>query len=108
MSQVPMVFGAQVTLPAIGFGTGGIQGQAGVRALSQAFELGYRLIDSAVNYENEGTVGRAVRQSSVPREEIIVTSKLPGRHHAYDEAVVTIEESLFRTGLDYLDLYLIH
>lgn len=108
MSQVPMVFGAEITLPAIGFGTGGIQGQAGVEALIQAFELGYRLIDSAVNYENEGTVGRAVRQSSVPREEIIVTSKLPGRHHAYDEAVTTIEESLFRTGLDYLDLYLIH
>lgn len=108
MSQVPMVFGAEITLPAIGFGTGGVQGQAGVEALIQAFELGYRLIDSAVNYENEGTVGRAVRQSSVPREEIIVTSKLPGRHHAYDEAVTTIEESLFRTGLDYLDLYLIH
>ncbi|MFT4164129.1 MAG: aldo/keto reductase [Microlunatus sp.] len=108
MSQLPMVFGTQITLPAIGFGTGGIQGQVGVQALTEAFELGYRLIDSAVNYENEGTVGRAVRQSSVPREEIIVTSKLPGRHHAYDEAVVTIEESLFRTGLDYLDLYLIH
>lgn len=108
MSQVPMVFGAEITLPAVGFGTGGIQGQAGVEALIQAFELGYRLIDSAVNYENEGTVGRAVRQSSVPREEIIVTSKLPGRHHAYDEALTTIEESLYRTGLDYLDLYLIH
>ncbi len=108
MSQVPMVFGAEITLPAIGFGTGGIQGYAGVEALIQAFELGYRLIDSAVNYENEGTVGRAVRRSSVPREEIIVTSKLPGRHHAYDEALATIEESLFRTGLDYLDLYLIH
>ena len=108
MSRVPMVFGAEITLPAVGFGTGGIQGQAGVEALLQAFELGYRLIDSAVNYENEGTVGRAVRRSSVPREEIIVTSKLPGRHHAYDEAVATIEESLYRTGLDYLDLYLIH
>ena len=108
MSQVPMVFGAEITLPAIGFGTGGIQGQAVVEALIRAFELGYRLIDSAVNYENEGTVGRAVRQSSVPREEIIVASKLPGRHHAYAEALPTIEESLYRTGLDYLDLYLIH
>jgi len=108
MPSVPMVFGAEITLPAVGFGTGGLKGSAGVDALSRALEVGYRLIDSAVNYENEGAVGRAVRQSTVPREEIIVTSKLPGRHHAYDQAIATIEESVYRTGLDYLDLYLIH
>ncbi len=96
------------SLPALGFGTYPLGGESGVESLVSALHQGYRLIDSAVNYENEGTVGRAVRRSSVPREEIIVTSKLPGRHHAYDEALATIEESLFRTGLDYLDLYLIH
>jgi diketogulonate reductase-like aldo/keto reductase len=108
MPSVPMVFGAEITLPAIGFGTGGLKGSAGVEALTRALEVGYRLVDSAVNYENEGAVGRAVRQSSVPRDEIVVTSKLPGRHHAYDAAIATIEESLYRTGLDHLDLYLIH
>lgn len=108
MPSVPMVFGAEITLPAIGFGTAGLTGCSGVDALSRALEVGYRLVDSAVNYENEGVVGRAVRQSAVPREEIIVTSKLPGRHHAFDEAIATIEESVYRTGLDYLDLYLIH
>lgn len=108
MPSVPMVFGAEITLPAIGFGTGGLHGSAGVEALTRALEVGYRLIDSAVNYENEGAVGQAVRRSSVPREEIVVTSKLPGRHHGYDDAIATIEESLFRTGLDHLDLYLIH
>jgi diketogulonate reductase-like aldo/keto reductase len=108
MPSVPMVFGAEITLPAIGFGTGGLKGVAGVEALTRALEVGYRLIDSAVNYENEGAVGRAVRRSSVPREEVIVTSKLPGRHHGFDAAIATIEESLFRTGLDHLDLYLIH
>jgi len=103
-----MVFGAEITLPALGFGTGGLRGGRGVQALVRALEVGYRLVDSAVNYENEGAVGRAVRQSSVPREEIIVTSKLPGRRHGYDEALAMVEESVYRTGLDYLDLYLIH
>lgn len=106
--RVPMVFGSEITLPALGFGTGGLRGRDGVQALTRALEVGYRLVDSAVNYENEGAVGQAVRQSSVPREEIIVTSKLPGRHHAYDDALAMVEESLARTGLDYLDLYLIH
>ena len=108
MPSVPMVSGAEITLPAIGFGTGGLKGVAGVEALTRALEVGYRLIDSAVNYENEGAVGRAIRLSSVPRAEVIVTSKLPGRHHGFEAAVATIEESLFRTGLDHLDLYLIH
>lgn len=95
-------------LPAIGFGTYKVEGRDGVKAVESALEVGYRLIDSAFNYENEGTVGRAIRESEVPREQIIVTSKLPGRHHHYDEARVTIEESVERMGLDYIDLYLIH
>ena len=70
--------------------------------------MGYRLIDSAYNYENEGTVGEAVRRSSVPREELRITSKLPGRYQTYDKAVTTIQESLYRANLDYYDLYLIH
>ena len=57
---------------------------------------------------NEGVVGKAIRESEVPREDIIVASKLPGRHHQYDQARVTIEESVARMGLDYIDLYLIH
>lgn len=77
-------------------------------AIKSAIHQGYRLIDSAFNYENEGVVGRAIRESGVPREDIIVTSKLPGRHHAHDEALLTIEESVCRMGLDYIDLYLIH
>ncbi|MCL3837117.1 aldo/keto reductase [Aeromicrobium duanguangcaii] len=95
-------------LPAVGFGTYKLNGLAGVAAIGTALEVGYRLLDSAMNYENEGAVGAAVRASSVPRDEVIVTSKLPGRHHAYEEAVVSIEESLLRTGLDHLDLHLIH
>ena len=95
-------------LPATGFGTYKVNGLAGVDAIKFAIHQGYRLIDSAFNYENEGVVGRAIRESGVPREDIIVTSKLPGRHHAHDEALLTIEESVCRMGLDYIDLYLIH
>lgn len=96
------------TLPAIGLGTYGLRGMAGAEAMAAALNEGYRLLDSAVNYENEGAVGRAVRMSGVAREEIRVTSKLPGRHHKKDAARIAIEESVLRTGLDYLDLYLIH
>lgn len=97
-----------VKVPAIGFGTAWIKGAAGVKILTNAIDAGYRLIDSAFNYENEGAVGQAVRLSAVPREELVICSKLPGRHHAYKEALETIEESLYRGGLDYYDLYLIH
>lgn len=95
-------------LPAIGFGTYPLGGPAGVDSLVGALQRGYRLIDSAVNYENEGAVGQAVRRSGVPREEIVVTSKLPGRHHEYAAAITCVHESLYRMQLDHLDLYLIH
>jgi diketogulonate reductase-like aldo/keto reductase len=96
-----------MNLPPIGFGTYPLKGATGVNTIEQALRAGYRLIDSAFNYENEGTVGRAVR-SFGNRDDVIVTSKLPGRHHAYDAALATVEESLYRTGLDVIDLYLIH
>jgi 2,5-diketo-D-gluconate reductase A len=95
-------------LPVIGFGTAGLRGDDAIAAVSSALENGYRLIDTAVNYQNETEVGEAVRRSGVPREEILVTSKIPGRHHAYDDAVRSTKESLERLALDYLDLHLIH
>ncbi len=96
------------TLPAIGFGTYPLKGEEGVTAMVQAIEAGYRLLDTAVNYENEAEVGEAIRRSGIPRNEVQVTSKLPGRHHGYDEAVASVRGSLDRLGLDYLDLQLIH
>lgn len=95
-------------LPKIGFGTYQLKGTEGIRRIESALNVGYRLIDSAFNYENEGIVGAAIRNSSIPRDQITVTSKLPGRHHQYQEALETIQESVRRMGLDYLDLYLIH
>jgi len=95
-------------LPALGFGTYPVRGRDGVESLVSALRTGYRLIDSAVNYENEGTVGEAIRRAGVPREQLVVTSKLPGRHHAYASATTCVYESLYRLGLESIDLYLIH
>ncbi|MEH7544207.1 aldo/keto reductase [Neobacillus vireti] len=97
-----------LTLPVIGLGTYKLKGNEGVNSIISAIDIGYRLIDSAYNYENEGTVGEAVRRSSVPREELKITSKLPGRYQNYDKAITTIQESLYRANLDYYDVYLIH
>ena len=95
-------------LPALGFGTYPLTGDDGIEAVVSAIEVGYRLIDTAVNYENEREVGEAIRRSGVPREELVVCSKLPGRHHGYDDAIGSVRESLERLGLDRLDLHLIH
>lgn len=96
------------SLPAIALGTYNLRGSSGVDAIVSAIHVGYRLIDSAFNYENEGVVGEAVRRAGVPRDELTLVSKLPGRHQRYDEAVYTVEESLYRAGLEYWDLYLVH
>ncbi|WP_322906261.1 aldo/keto reductase [Paenibacillus campi] len=104
--MIPMNDGHNI--PAIGLGTYSLNGHAGAAAIRQGIDTGYRLLDSAFNYENEGAVGKAVRDSAVPRDQLHICSKLPGRRHAYEQALVTIEESLLRTGLDYFDLYIIH
>lgn len=97
-----------ITLPVIGFGTYKLNGNEGADAINSAIDVGYRLIDTAYNYENEGTVGEAVRRSFVSRADLRITSKLPGRYQTYDKAIPTIQESLYRANLDYYDLYLIH
>lgn len=95
-------------LPALGLGTYKLKGAAGVQAITSAIGHGYRLLDSAFNYENEGTLGEAVRLAGVPRGELHLTSKLPGRHQRFDAALATIEESLYRARIGHWDLYLIH
>lgn len=106
MPELEMNDGLMV--PALGFGTYKLNGSAGVTSIVSALRSGYRLLDSAFKYENEGAVGKAVRESGIPREDILITSKIPGLRHSYDEAMYTIEESLYRAGLDYYDFYLIH
>ncbi|MBX7267607.1 aldo/keto reductase [Micromonospora sp. Llam7] len=108
MGVPSLTAGDGTVLPAIGFGTYKLTGSAGVASVAQAIRAGYRLLDSAVNYENEGAVGRAASSATGVPDELVVTSKLPGRRHRYAEALATIEESVYRTGLDRIGLYLIH
>lgn len=96
------------TLPAIGFGTYPLRGEDGTAAMVSALEAGYRLLDTAVNYENETEVGEAIRRSGLPRDEVLVASKIPGRHHAYDDAIASVRASLDRLGVERTDLHLIH
>lgn len=99
-------------IPAIGFGTYPLVGAEGYRAVRSALDAGYRLIDSAFNYENEGTVGKAVRdflrESGVDRNELTIQTKIPGRHHETARAIQSGYESAARLGLDQIDVLLIH
>jgi diketogulonate reductase-like aldo/keto reductase len=107
--SIPGLDGA--VLPAVGFGTYRLTGAVGSDVIGDAIDVGYRLLDSAERYGNEGAVGAAVRRAAargVERDELLVTSKLPGTAHRYDRALASIEESVFRTGLEQIDLYLIH
>jgi 2,5-diketo-D-gluconate reductase A len=95
-------------IPQLGLGTWPLDDDEAVAVVGDALGAGYRLVDTAANYGNEAGVGRAVRESDVPREEIFVTTKLPGRQHGRREALAGLDESLHRLGLDFVDLYLIH
>jgi diketogulonate reductase-like aldo/keto reductase len=95
-------------LPAIGFGTYPLKDDEAVSGIVSAIEAGYRLLDTAVNYGNEVEVGEAIRRSGVPRDQIVVQTKVPGRDHAFDRAVASIEGSLERLGLEQVDVALIH
>lgn len=95
-------------LPVIGLGTYQIRGGQGIDQVLTAIQDGYRLLDTSTNYDSEGIVGEAIRRSGIPRSEFFVTSKLPGKYHHYEDALMMIQESLCRMGLDYFDLYLIH
>lgn len=97
-----------LVIPSLGFGTYQVKGSEGVNALISAFHQGYRLFDTAYNYENEGSVGQAIQRSGIAREQWLITSKLPGRYQTHDLALEAIQESLYRARLDYFDIYLIH
>ena len=98
-----------VEIPAYGFGTFQIPADGSTyKAVREALELGIRHIDTAVAYFNEQEVGKAIKESGIPREEIFLTSKLWLQDYGYEAAKKGIETSLKKLGLDYIDLYLIH
>lgn len=109
MSQIPEhVLNDGRRIPGIGFGTYPLTGEEGEAAIVSALQTGYRLIDTAVNYKNEAEVGRALRVSGIPRDEITLATKLPGRDHGYRETMYSLKRSLVALKMDYVELYLIH
>ncbi|MBR5533861.1 MAG: aldo/keto reductase, partial [Ruminiclostridium sp.] len=98
-----------VTIPWVGFGTWQTpDGQVAAEAVKAALAAGYRHIDTASIYKNEAGVGQGIRESGVPREEIFVTTKVWNNKRGYEKTKESVEKSLERLGLDYLDLVLIH
>ncbi|MFC9836350.1 aldo/keto reductase [Rhodococcus sp. NPDC127530] len=97
-----------VSMPRLGLGTWPMKDAEAERAVESALTQGYRLVDTAAAYGNEAAVGRGVRQSGLPREEVFVTTKLHNCDHGYDNALRAFDRSSDELGLDYLDLYLIH
>ena len=96
-------------IPVLGFGTWKAKdGEEAYQAVKAALEAGYRHIDTAAIYQNEESIGKAIKDSGIPRDELFVTTKLWNNRHTYEDAVNGLEESLHKLGLDYIDLYLIH
>ena len=97
-----------MNIPKLGLGTWFIDDNKAAEAVKTAVKLGYRLIDTAQAYGNEHGVGDGVRSCGVPREELFVASKVAAELKTYDEAAKSIDETLSKMGLDYLDQMIIH
>lgn len=97
-----------VTIPKLGLGTWFIEDGKAAQAVRDAVAAGYRLIDTAQAYGNERGVGEGVRTCGLPREDLLVTSKVAAEAKTYVAAARSIDETLEKMGLDYLDLMIIH
>jgi diketogulonate reductase-like aldo/keto reductase len=95
-------------IPQLGFGVWQVPDDIAETVVGEALKVGYRHIDTAALYRNEGGVGRAVASSGIPRAELFLTTKLGNGSHGYDAALEAFDRSLARLGTDYVDLYLIH
>ncbi|KQN72759.1 aldo/keto reductase [Devosia sp. Leaf64] len=96
------------SIPQLGFGVWRLEEADAPKVVGAAIDAGYRHIDTAQGYDNEAGVGEAIAQASVARDQLFVTSKLRNGHQGYDSALRSLDESLGRLKLDYLDLFLIH
>jgi diketogulonate reductase-like aldo/keto reductase len=109
VSNAVVTFTNGVRMPQLGLGVWKTPaGTVTENAVKWALQAGYRHIDTALLYMNEQSVGKAIRESGVPREEIFVTTKLWNTDHGYESTLAAFETSRKNLGLDYVDLYLIH
>lgn len=106
MEHITLNDGQQI--PLLGFGTYKATDAAGIQSVQEALRQGYRLLDTAAKYGNEEQVGEGIRRSGIPREEIIVTTKLWREGLGYEQTKQAFADSLSKLGLDYIDIYLIH
>ncbi|GII93756.1 aldo/keto reductase [Sinosporangium siamense] len=108
MSTTEITLNNGVHMPQLGFGLYLVSDTEAETAVRTALGTGYRSLDTATLYGNEEGVGRALRASGLPREEVFVTTKLWNDDHGYDRALAAFDRSLERLGTDQVDLYLIH
>lgn len=97
-----------VEIPSVGLGTWLIDNDRIAEVVKNAIDIGYRHIDTAQAYENESGIGIGIRKSGIDRKELFITSKIRAEYKDYDSAKESIEESLEKLGLDYIDLMIIH
>jgi diketogulonate reductase-like aldo/keto reductase len=98
-----------VKIPCLGFGTWQApDGELAVSSVKEAIKAGYRHIDTAAAYGNEESVGQAIRESGIPREQLFITSKLANPCHGYENTKAAFEATMQKLNLEYFDLYLIH
>ncbi len=95
-------------VPQLGYGVWQVEDEVAADVVAQAITAGYRHIDTAAGYANEGGVGRAVKAAGVPREELFITTKLANGDQGFESAQQALETSLEKLDMDYVDLYLIH
>ncbi len=108
-NTVTVTLNNSVKMPAVGFGVFQIQdADTTQQVIEEAIKTGYRLIDTAEAYGNEEAVGKAIKTSGVPREELFITTKAFIQHMSYEGAKEAFAESLKKLDLDYIDLYLLH
>ncbi|MDX5475068.1 MAG: aldo/keto reductase [Bacillaceae bacterium] len=97
-----------IKMPQLGYGVWKISDEDATSAVLKAIDVGYRSIDTAAVYMNEVGVGKAIKETSVPREELFITTKVWNGDQGYENTLRAFEESLERLGLEYIDLYLVH
>ena len=97
-----------IQMPLLGLGVYDMYNQEAIKTLSTALKIGYRLIDTAVMYENEVEIGKGIRQSGVDRKEIFLTTKVDNASQGYGKTLKAFEQSMKRLDCEYIDLYLIH
>lgn len=108
MYQNELTLNNGVKIPQLGLGTWFIDDDKAADAVKAAVKLGYRHIDTAQAYGNERGIGEGIRTCGVPREELFVVSKVVAEHKTYESAAKSIDETLSKMGLDYLDMMIIH